>query len=79
MRKISDTYYMVHYGMSGHDCAHCYTLEDAESRKEEIRQNQLAHGYTPDETQIYLHAWEREIDDKRNIIIKEIQTKTFIK
>ena len=80
MRKIERTYYQVHYAEgSCQDCATCETLKDAEVRQEEIKTNQIAQGYKPDETHIYMHVWSREIDEERNIIVSDSKTVTFVK
>lgn len=78
MKQYTDNYYRVLYKGGGEDCTHCATLADAEFRQKEIREMQIARGYTPDETHIYFCEWHRVIDND-GLLERESQTRKLVK
>lgn len=60
----SRSYYRIYYAYGSYDTCTCETIEDARIRKQELADNQIARGYTPENCAICLVTHTNIVDEK---------------
>ena len=60
----SRSYYRIYYAYGSYDTCSCETIEDARIRKQELADNQISRGYTPENYTICLVTYTNIVDEK---------------